>query len=284
MQAAFNENLKKVLDAVVTSYIGQGLPVGSKSVWVNFDVGLSPASIRNLMAELEDMGFLMKPHVSAGRIPTERGYRLYVDRLMKSYPLKRRETGAIRRAMDPSLPIEAMLERISQELQALSRQVCVTLTPVVWGERAAGGPTGNLDLSDHGSRSNVRRLGSTSINLLGDRHYVIHVYGTGNVVGEIGDRADLRSLLVRLEKRREIGRWLLPGRRRVGTSVSIGSENKGRSMRGWSVVKSRYKVGDATGAIGVIGPLRMDYPRLMALVEYTSGELTRFLAQAGGRY
>ena len=141
MQAAFNENLKKVLDAVVTSYIGQGLPVGSKFVWVNFDVGLSPASIRNLMAELEDMGFLMKPHVSAGRIPTERGYRLYVDRLMKSYPLKRRETGAIRRAMDPSLPIEAMLERISQELQALSRQVCVTLTPVVWGERAAGGPT-----------------------------------------------------------------------------------------------------------------------------------------------
>jgi heat-inducible transcriptional repressor len=283
MQAAFNENLEKVLGAVVTSYISHGLPVGSRFVWVNFDVGLSPASIRNLMAELEEMGLLTKPHVSAGRIPTERGYRLYVDRVMKSYPLKPRETKAIRRAMDPSLPVEAMLERISQELEALSRQVCVTLTPVVWDEGAAGQATDNLDLSDHGPRSNVSGLGSTSIDLLSDLHYVIHVYGTGNVVGEIGDMADLRSLLVRLEKRREISKWLLLGRRRVGTSVSIGSENKGRSMRRWSIVKSRYKVGDAMGAVGVIGPLRMDYPRLLALVDYTSGELTRFLAQAGGR-
>ncbi|MFH1313181.1 MAG: heat-inducible transcriptional repressor HrcA [Candidatus Eisenbacteria bacterium] len=341
MQAAFSGNLTKVLDAVVTSYIGYGLPVGSRFVWVNFDMGLSPASIRNLMAELEGMGVLMKPHVSAGRIPTERGYRLYVDRVMKPQPLRRGETRAIRKAMDPSLPVGDMLERISRLLEALSHQICVTLTPerrsgvvtdletvkispdmllitvtiepgterttslrfrsasalgaalksfkrfsratVGRSAEEAGRALENMDLSTQGHGSSVDKLRTSLVNLLRHGHHAVHVYGTGNVVSEMGDMTDVRSLLGVLERRQEIARLLLLDERRPGTSVIIGSENRGKPMKRCSVVKSEYRIGDAAGAIGVIGPLRMDYPRVMALVEYTSRELTQCLAEAGGR-
>lgn len=340
MQATFNTSLKVILDAVVTSYIGRGVPVGSRYVWVNFDVGLSPASIRSQMAALEDMGFLMKPHVSAGRIPTETGYRAYVDRLMKRKPLSQRETSVIRKAMDPALPVSDVLEGVSRSLEALSHQICVVLAPgrvagvvtslesvrtsshtllvkvtiepgtermvsVDLGSRAgleaasrylkrvgraivgcdvkrAGLALKNTPLSTKAIGSNLARLRSSLIRLIGDRQLTVHVHGTGNIVPELGNTADARSLLDVLERKQEIAGVLMSHNLRSGTSVSIGSENQCKPMRLCSVVTSPYWIGEAKGAVGVIGPLRMQYPRLVALVEYASQELTRFLAEAGG--
>jgi transcriptional regulator of heat shock response len=250
MQAALSDRLTKILEAVVAAYIMNGRPVGSDYVADSPDFGLSAASIRNLMARLERLGYLAKPHTSAGRIPTERGYRLYVSTVIKSPRLGRSEARAIRSAMDPALSVEVILERVSRRLEELSHQLSVTVSPRRWGPY----------------------------------DYSVNVFGAGNVVAELGTTEEARSLLRVLENRQEIAKILMLDRQEAGTTVTIGSENRCRPMRRCSVVRSQYRMGDARGAIGVIGPMHMEYPRLMALVDYTSQQLTRYLARSGGRH
>ena len=242
MKANLDERHLSVLEAVVRSYIRGGVPVGSMLVWRNFDVGLKPASIRGLMARLEVMGYLEKPHVSAGRIPTERAYRLYVDRLMMATPPGRREAISIRKAVGRTGSIAERLERVSRMLESISRQVCVAVEP------------------DGG----------------------VHVSGLPHVVSESRTAAQVRLLLKMLESRRELATLLLSGTTECDASVSIGSENRTAPMKPCSLVRSPYWMGEARGAIGIIGPLRMEYPRLTALVQYTCDQLTRLFAREGG--
>jgi heat-inducible transcriptional repressor len=341
MRAALNDKLTRTLEAVVTSYIYGGRPVGSRYIAGRFDFGLSPASIRNLMARLEDLGYLAKPHTSAGRIPTERGYRFYVDRVMKSTPLKPAESRAIRRAVDPGLPVDRVLERVSRLLESLSQQMCIATTPLpragivttletvlvspntlfvsaaigpgsvrtvsVSFDSAEGAQAARSALSKlsrlivgkrlrratrsiEGARLPARSAGASLdrlkillTHLLGDSDCAVHIFGTGNVISGLGDMEDARSLVEILESKRSITRLLLTDQSKKGTSVWIGSENRYEPLRHCSMVRSLYWMGDAAGAIGLIGPLRMEYPRLMALVDYTSQELTMYLAKAGGR-
>src|SRR4051812_12885264 len=86
-----HERCDKIFDVIVTSYIETAEPVGSRTISKRSDLGLSPASIRNVMADLEDQGLLMQPHTSAGRVPTDKGYRYWVDSLMKPEELTREE-------------------------------------------------------------------------------------------------------------------------------------------------------------------------------------------------
>jgi heat-inducible transcriptional repressor len=342
MQAALTDKLTVMLEAVVTSYIYSGRPVGSRYIASSCDFGLSPASIRNLMAKLEDLGFLAKPHTSAGRIPTEKGYRFYVDRVMPSVPPAPAEARAIRKAVAPDLPVDRVLERVSRLLESLSHQMCIATTPqpragivmsletvrvapdalvvsVVIGPgrqrtvsvsfgsaKAVRGASlllsrfsqaivgrsleqatravARAKLPGRETDGSLSRLRTALDHLLGGNDCGIHIFGTGNVISGLGDMDDARSLLGILESRRSIAKLLLTDRSRAGTSVCIGSENRFAPMRRCSMVRSFYRMGEASGAIGLIGPLRMEYPRLMALVDYTSKELTRYLAKAGGRH
>jgi heat-inducible transcriptional repressor len=127
------------------------------------------------------------------------------------------------------------------------------------------------------------RLRTALDHLLGGNDCGVHIFGTGNVISGLGDIEDARSLLEILESRRSVAKLLLTDRSKTGTTVRIGSENRYVPMRRCSVVRSFYRMGEASGAIGLIGPLRMEYARLMALADYTSQELTRYLAKAGGR-
>jgi heat-inducible transcriptional repressor len=111
----------------------------------------------------------------------------------------------------------------------------------------------------------------------------VHVCGTGNVVPEIADTGQAKSLLEIFESSQRVARLLVTEQGGSGVSVSIGSENRYKPMKMLSVVRASYWIGGGRGTVGVIGPLRMQYPRLMALVEYTSNELTRFLAERGGK-
>jgi transcriptional regulator of heat shock response len=249
MQAALTAKLAGTLEVVVAAYIRTGRPVGSSRIAANTAIGLGAASIRNLMARLESLGYLAKPHASAGRVPTEKGYRFYVDRFVGSSHLRESDARVIRDELDPTLSAEVVLERVSQRLESLSHQLSVTVSPRPWGPY----------------------------------EYSVHVFGSGNVVTKLGSVDEARSLLRMLENRREIAKILMQDRCGRGTTVSIGSENRCRPMRRCSVVRSSYRMGDTGGAIGLIGPLRMEYPRLMALVDYTSKELTRFLTRAGGK-
>jgi heat-inducible transcriptional repressor len=341
MQAALSDKLTRTLEAVVTSYIRCGRPIGSKYIADRFRFGLSPASIRNHMAALEDMGFLRKPHTSAGRVPTEKGYRLYVDRVMKALPVTRAEARAIRRAVDPALSVDRILERIPRLLESLSHQMCIATTPqpeagivirletvrvaaTVVVVRISIGPGRERTVSvrfdsvaatrkacsvlnglarsvvgksvtkarEAVSRARTSgRVGDGDIemlsgalnSLLDSSDYDIHIFGAANVISKLGDIEDAKSLLEILESRQRIVKLLLTDRGKTGTTVCIGSENHCGPMRRCSIVRSTYWMGEAAGAIGLIGPLRMEYPRLMALVDYTSQELTRYLAKVGGK-
>ena len=231
MRAPVDERLSKVHEAVVTSYIRSGQPVGSRYVWSNFRIGLSPASIRSVMARLEGLGLLRKPHTSAGRVPTEKGYRLYVDCLMKRAAVRKADARSISKALAAAPSLEEVLEHVCRSLQSLSHQTGIAVLP-------------------------------------GTKHGVItRVAGTGNLVSAMHDTARAGSLLEVLESKDTIPRLLLSDESGSGTSVRIGSENVFRSMRWCSIIRSTYRIGDSTGAIGIIGPLRMEYPRFMALVE-----------------
>jgi len=110
------------------------------------------------------------------------------------------------------------------------------------------------------------------------------MFNIGNLVSAIDSAADARSLLEVLESKERIADLLLFDGYKPGTIVRIGSENRCEPMRFCSVVRSTYRMGDTEGAIGIIGPMRMEYPRFIALVDCASAALTRFLAEGGGRY
>lgn len=337
-----DERLTEVHDAVVTSFIRRGEPVGSRYVWSNFRIGISPASIRNVMAELEDLGLLRKPHTSAGRVPTEKGYRLYVDNLTNKAPVGSLDTRSIRESMSTVLSLEEALECMCRSLEALSHQTGVAVLPITASgvitqvetakmgrnrlivtvtvepgrqrtvllkvdsedaytaasqllRRIARAVLGK-DLvqalkalrkaagSDPGLGRGAAPIRSCLAGLIGRSGHGVHVSGVGNLVSALDSAADARSLLEFLESKEKIADLLLFEGHKPGTSVRIGSENRCEPMRLCSVVRSKYRMGDTEGAIGIIGPMRMEYPRFIALVEYASAALTRFLAKGGGRY
>jgi len=95
MGEELNERSRRILEAIVEDYIGTGEPIGSRAVTRRHQIGLSPATVRNVMADLEEMGYIVSPHTSAGRVPTDRGYRYYVDTLLQVGPLDPRERSRI---------------------------------------------------------------------------------------------------------------------------------------------------------------------------------------------
>ena len=337
MRAPIGERLTRVQEAVVTSYIRTGQPVGSRHVSDNFRIGLSPASIRNIMARLELLGLLCKPHTSAGRVPTEKGYRLYVDRLMKPARVRKTDARSIRKAMATYPTLEGLLDHVCRSLEALSHHAGVAVLPrpvpgvITRVETSAVGPRGlivkvtvepggertmSLGLKSHEEQGVASRLLSRlAVSLVGkdtrqgveslrksaepeagtgrlaesvkgrltgileSADHGVRVSGTGNLVSAMNDTAQAGSLLDVLESKDTVTRLFIPDKNESGMSVRIGSENVYRPMRSCSIIRSTYKVGDSTGAIGIIGPLRMEYSRFMGLVEYASSELTRFLAK-----
>jgi len=335
-RAPIDERLVRIHEAVVTAYIRTGQPVGSRYIGSASRIGLSPASIRNIMARLEYLGFLMKPHTSAGRIPTEKGYRLYVDRMMRRTPVRKADARSIREAMTDAPSLEQLLEHVCRSLEALSHQAGVAVLPgtthgvITHLETVAMGPRGlivKITVEPGGERTISLSLGSgeerkaasamvnkLAVSLVGKntRQAVktlakrsgaegdkagsagsvrarlasvleseapgVHVTGTGNLVSAMEDTAEAGSLLDVLESKATVTRLLLSDEEEPGTSVRIGSENLYRPMRSCSIIRSTYRIGNSVGAIGIIGPLRMEYSRFMALVDYASSELTYFLA------
>ncbi len=132
MTIAMNERSRKILEAIVEDYIASAEPVGSKSVSCRHQMGLSPATVRNVMADLEAMGYLASPHASAGRIPTDKGYRFYVDTLLQLRPLKAEERERIERQYASSdRRIDEVLREAVKSLSRLSRYAGIVMAPRV---------------------------------------------------------------------------------------------------------------------------------------------------------
>lgn len=340
MVSSNSDRLMKTLDAVVSSYIRLGIPVGSRYISSNFDIGLRPASIRNLLVKLEQRGLLAKPHVSAGRVPTERAFRSYLDRLAAPPAPGRRESREITEVLDTGLPVEEVLGRVSRLLGKLSERIGVAVAPgpdggIVSGiETAIWGPgrigltvtiepgmrrtvtlTTGARVAPDNIRSEIDRIGvlvagkrldeardivsklrlpkrSSGVMLTGLRATLecllrdpgcgVYISGTANMVSGVQGRGRLKPFLEALECKETVADLLLgiPGKQT--SDVRLGSETPYGSLRGFSIVRSKYRIGTAWGALGIIGPVRMDYTRLLAVLEFASNGLSGLFAGRGG--
>jgi heat-inducible transcriptional repressor len=330
IEETLNARARRILETVIHQYIRTAEPVGSPHLARQHRLNLSPASIRNTLGTLERLGYLYQPHTSAGRVPTDRGYRFYVDTLMPFYTLSESMKNRIRHQVrSDSHDIDEILSQASHVLGLVSRQLGVTLSPrfqkgifqrmemvplsekrvllvltiksglvkTVFMEVGTSIPEHKLqetcrllnerlcDLTIQEIRETlpkrVRDVSSADPKLL---QYIIdsvhlffdfpqggqlHFAGTVNIVNqpEFQDPIKLMKLMGLLEEEKTLGE-LLSQRVGEGVSVTIGSENAHGEMRQYSLLTTRYHVGKVEGTIGVIGPTRMRYARLCAVVEY----------------
>jgi len=249
-----------VFKAIVHSYVLTAEPVGSRLVARRYRFGLSPATIRNVMMDLEEMRLLGQPHASAGRVPTDRGYRFYVDEILRPEGLARDEIDTIDAFIGeaPAEP-EVVLDRASMVLSALSALLAVAFHARSVEDRAGGD----------------------------DRTYVdpIHFGGTGHILTQPEFRTPekLRALFEAIETRGPLidlvsgaAEPAEPGR----VHIMIGTETARPGMESISIVSSSYRGGGSEGYIGIIGPTRMRYPRMVSLVFYAARALSEKLDAA----
>ena len=330
-----SERELRVLEAVVQTYIETAEPAGSQTIARRFGLGVSPATIRNTMSELEDKGYLFHPHTSAGRIPTDRDYRLYVNKLMRLAPPSTEARHALQSELLGSRnAVEEILRRAAQVLGVLTQELGVAAAPALdWMmlER--------LDLVGVGSERlllvfNLRsgivrtifveipaRVGSEAVQEVarilnerlsghtlqqirttlaerlrdtgtgaGDREllniFIAEAEGIFDLSHEPGavllgsaqmladqpefaSNARMRELL-RLTEGRDLLKEALATRRQTGLSITIGAENPDARLTDFTLVTASYEASGLRGVIGVMGPTRMPYDKIIGLVEHTS--------------
>ena len=160
---SLSDRKKRILKAIVDEYIENAEPVGSKIIAARSRLDISPATIRNEMSELEELGFLEQPHVSAGRVPSTAGYRLYVNELMQNYALSPREADAINSALNTQMrELERMLREFGRLVSQLTNYTTYTLMPAISSETVK---TAGTEVSAKRSCFTPKSLPSSEISL-----------------------------------------------------------------------------------------------------------------------
>lgn len=319
--------------SLVEHFINDGQPVGSRTLVRDLDLDLSAATIRNVMADLEDMGFLRSPHTSAGRIPTARGYRLFVDSLLRVNDLGSEEIHRIAEEMDSGDSIQNLLERTSSMLSDITHLASVVMLPRL--EQSTLNQVEFMSLSDnrilvilvmsdneiqnkiiHTARTfsaseleqaanylnkmfsdkdlpeirkemlaelesmkdNVNQLMQAAIEMAqqaidsGSKDdYVLA--GETNLMGVSGwgDIDRLKRLFDTFNRKRDILHLLEQSINAKGVQIFIGEESGYEVLDDCSIVTSPYESeGQILGVLGVIGPTRMDYERVIPIVDLTA--------------
>ncbi|HRE35763.1 MAG TPA: heat-inducible transcriptional repressor HrcA [Sphingopyxis terrae] len=327
---------------VVDAYLENGQPVGSRTLSKLATLNLSPASIRNVMQDLEELGLLASPHTSAGRLPTEQGLRLFVDGMMQVAEPSAEDRAQIEASLAEGGPIESALAQATATLSGLSACAGLVLVPkhervlkqvafvpmadrqalvvLVAGDGSvenrvidlpAGlGPSalveagnyisamlGGLTLGEAMAR--VRReiederiaIDRAAADLVsrglaiwsvdGADRPVLIVRGQANLLDDsaVGDLDRVRLLLDELETKQDIAGLLDSAREGSATRIFIGSENKLFSLSGSSVIAAPYRGSDGrvVGVVGVIGPTRLNYARIVPMVDFTAQSLSRLI-------
>jgi heat-inducible transcriptional repressor len=332
----------QVLQAVIFEYIVTAEPVGSRQVARKYALGLSPATIRNTMADLEEMGYLTHPHTSAGRVPTDHAYRCYVDSIPET-TLARPEALRLQRQVGPARSdIDELMETTSAQLSALSHYAAVILAPPLrqtkleridlipvegaralvvlatetgWGTsrilaldepvtpaelrevaRVLSASYGGLSFQEIRTRlsesagppadaDRLERLSSVlarkAFSSLWDRN----LFHSGAIElldqPEFADIAAMKAILRAFEEKRQLIELLTQRASTTdGVQVVIGSEMPYQEMQETSLVAASYKYGDRVlGVLGVVGPRRMPYAKIVPLVNYTARLVSRRLTR-----
>ncbi len=334
---------KTILKEVVNAHISNGEPVGSKSLTANQQIALSSATIRNEMAELEEMGYLEQPHTSAGRIPSEMGYRFYVDHLLQQYKLTAGEIVKLNSMLKAkAAELDKLLDNASRVMTALTGYTSLSVkpqnvspsvmkfsvirvdnitlllvmilesgtvktaymnTPTEVDDEAAlklqnalnhhiaGHPMEQVTLPV--MMAAEREMGEhafliqAAIKCIYDtisepEHADLRLEGIDRLLQyrEYSDVIRLKGLLGALEKKDEIAS-LISGADTDKVNVLIGSENAVDPMKDSTLVfKTITQDGHVVGAIGVIGPCRMDYSKVISTVDYLSRSINGLIGGA----
>ena len=329
-----------VLRAIVEDFVSTNEPVGSKNLVEKHHLGVSPATIRNDMAALEEDGYIAQPHTSAGRVPTDKGYRLFVDRLSSVKPLTAPERRAIQTFLEGAVDLDEVVRRTVRLLAQLTRQVAIVQYPslttstvrhvelvpltatrlmivvitdtgrveqrvvdiaaatddeaitrlrAVLNNQVAGSqfidvPTAVADLADNVGpelRPTATAVVSVLLETLVERHEErIAIAGQANLTRSPLDfPLTIQPVLEALEEQvvlmRLFGETTAPG----AVTVRIGEENPHEALHPTSLVTAGYTAGDeAMASLGVLGPVRMDYPGTMGAVRAVARYVGQILA------
>jgi heat-inducible transcriptional repressor len=341
MSPDLNKRAREVLRLIVDAYVETGEPVGSRAISRKLGMNLSPATIRNVMADLEEFGLLHAPHTSAGRLPTEAGLRLFVHGLLQVGHLSDDERQAINgRASAAGRSLQELLGEATSVLSGLSGCTGLVVAPktdkplkhlefVALGpgrtlivmvtedgavenrviETPLGIPGASLVMASNylsarligrtieegrtailgeieSARSQLDALTASlveaglAIRSIGTDQLIVR--GQGNLLEDIGNRADvirIRALFEALETKDTMLKLLEATNRAEGVQIFIGSENEMFAHAGCSMIITPYMNSreQVLGAIGVIGPTRLNYARIIPMVDYTAKVISRLL-------
>ena len=339
MNILLTDREKTILRFVVENYVRQAVPVGSRNISRQSDLNLSSATIRNVMSDLEEMELLKTPHTSAGRVPTDKAYRLYVDSLMNKEGLTAKEKGMIRThilenlsgansAQDIYNETSRLLGRISHLLAVVSEpflstgifeklelvQISNTKILVVINLRSDIVKTVMMDIDSEIPRAKIdtlnlllnEKLSGLSLKEIRDtfsermsgytdqydglvqvfvdsvekiyseqeKGSKYYIGGTGEILNqpEFEDPKTLKNLIELTENKSMVvhifqNSSLLNDN---DINISIGRENEQLKLKDLSILTTCYRTGDVTGRIGVVGPKRMNYAKVVSLLEYTT--------------
>ncbi len=340
MSEALSERKKTILKAVIEEYISSGEPVGSKFLASLDGISLSPATLRNEMAELTEMGYLAQPHTSAGRVPSEQGYRFYVDSLMQCYDLTASEMNRLNKMVrDKEAELDKIIDAAGRLMSSLTNYPAISVKSVnrvnkvvkfsllyadeyhfllimILPQNEVKTKTvrspfrlteeGLLTLQNALNKYLVNvRLEALTLAQMMELENMLGAYGSlmtpvikavyealgeesnGNVRVDGVDRLlgypeyssvdKLRSVLTTLEQRDSL-LDIVEHADTDGVSVFIGSENSLETMSDSTLVIKTIAVdGKTVGAIGVIGPCRMDYSKVISTIEMLVQSMTEHM-------
>ncbi len=340
-----NERERRVLEAVIQSYVETAQPAGSRTISRRFELGVSPATIRNTMSDLEEKGYLFHPHTSAGRVPTDVAYRVYVDSLLPRAPLALPEQERLSAQItNGGSAVESILRRAAQSLGVITQELGIALGPrlddstlerldlirlssdrLLVALALRGGAVRTIFVEARGEVADsalhevshvlnerlcglsLREIRSTLGKRLRDigpnreASELLNIFleegaqifdaairpeednillGQASVLAEQPEFANvdnMRKLVTLTEKRQQLAELLRDRAGTTGLSITIGNEHRDPKLESFTVVTAQYNAGPLTGVIGVIGPTRMPYEKVISLVTHTSQLLTDLL-------
>ncbi len=338
-----NQRAQHVLKILVERYIQDGNPIGSKTIAEEYALGLSPATIRNILADLEEAGYLSSPYTSAGRIPTSRGYRLFVNSLLTVKPLNNVNFDELQSQLDPDLALENLLQSASTVLSSLTQLTGIVALPrrnrtqlrqveflplsanrvlvilvlnnrevqnrIIYTDRVYT----QSELQQAANYLNSHFVGKDlltirqdlSVGLREDRDHMARliqmaievadkvfstqedskdylIAGQNNLLNHSreADLERLRLLFDAISQKQEILNLLDHALEAEGMQIFIGKESGFEAFDDCSIITQSYAVdGQLVGSLGVIGPTRMPYERVISAVDITAKLLSAALNQ-----
>jgi len=334
-----NHREQEILKSIVNLYILKAIPVGSRklSKFIEDKLSLSPASLRNVMADLEELDYIYHPHTSAGRVPTDKGYRFYVDSLKQIEFLSQNELNEVERLKSVNDVSDQILKDASKLLGSLSQYLSIVSIPkladvlvfkielvqlsserllIVLALESNIIRTVSLEMNFAVSESNFvklsrylnERISGKTLGYIRDnfprlvsdfddkespmiRLFVdfadkifkdedaqdkILTSGTKNLISypEFEDIDKVKSVIELVENKDLVIHLIDEQIDKSGTKVYIGKESGNELLEDYSIILSKYKIGNASGSIGLIGPKRMNYSRMLSIVDTISSILS----------